>query len=142
MPGIITPVTLDAEEVMDIPVTGSGTQCRVVSGYANFYEKDLLNVHGAPQEWVLYDVHMVVGPKWLDVRDCSPIVGIDGFSFVDNDSADASETEIVACTWDTVGLSDGQTNFERIRLKVKLRMCGGIRYSVLKLGYHLVAVGQ
>jgi hypothetical protein len=157
MPGIITPVTLDAEEIMNIPVGGSGTQCRVVSGYANFYEKDFLNVHGAPlgsditgdvypndddKKWTFYDVHMIVGPKWLDVRDISPIVGIDGFSFMDNDSADASGTEILECKWDTVGLSEGQTNFERIRLKVKLRLCGGEGYSILKLGYHLVAVGR
>src|SRR6201999_3188638 len=137
MPGIITPVALDAEEVMNFPGRRSGTQCRVVSGYANFYEKDFLNVHDDKKS-VCYDVHMVVGPKWRDVRDCSPIVGIDGFSFMDNDAADPSGTEILECTWDTVGLPEGRTTVERIRLKVKLRMSGGEWYSMLRLGYHLI----
>jgi hypothetical protein len=142
MPGIITPVALDAEEIMNFPGRGPGTQCRVVSGYASFYEKDFLNVHGDDKKWVFYDVHMVVGPKWRDVRDCSPIVGIDGFSFMESDATDPSGTEILECKWDTVGLSEGQTNFERIRLKVKLRMCGGEWYSALRLGYHLIAIGR
>ena len=88
MAGIMTPETLEPEEMMNIPVAGSGVICRVVSGYANFYEKGFENVHGAPlgseitgdvypndddKKWTFYDVHMVVGPKWHDVRDVSPI---------------------------------------------------------------------
>jgi hypothetical protein len=157
MPGIVTPETLEPEEIMNIPVAGSGTLCRVVSGYANFYDKNFQNSNGAPlgpppltgdelddndEKWVSHVVHMVVGPKWRDVRDVSPIVGLAGFSFMDNDSADASGTEIQGCAWDTVGLPEEETNFEQIRLKVNLRLCGGDRYSVIKLGYHLVAVGR
>jgi hypothetical protein len=157
MAGIMTPETLEPEEMMNIPVAGSGVICRVVSGYANFYEKGFENVHGAPlgseitgdvypndddKKWTFYDVHMVVGPKWHDVRDVSPIVNVAGFSFMDNDSADASGIEILECKWDTVGEPEGQTQLERIRLKVKLRLCGGNGYSILKLSYHLVAVGR
>ena len=85
---------------------------------------------------------MEVGPPWRSVRDVSPIVTVAGFSFKDNDSADASGTEIRSCTWDTVGLTGDQSNLERIRLKVDVRMCGGADYSVIKLAYHLVAVGR
>jgi hypothetical protein len=94
------------------------------------------------QKWVTHNVHMVVGPKWLAVRDVSPIVTVPGFQFWDSDSADASGSEILTCTWDTVGESEGQTEFERIRLKVKLRLCGGEQYWITKLAYHLVAVGR
>jgi hypothetical protein len=153
MTTIITPENFETEEIMNIPVAGSGAQCRVVSGYANFY--DFINNYGEPIDspikgdpddddtiWITHEVHMVVGPKWTDVRDVSPSVFVAGFSFRDSDSADRSGTEIMQCTWDTVGLSEGQTNFERIRLKVNLRLCGGEEYSIIKLGYHLVAVGR
>ena len=169
MAGIITPESFETEEIMNIPVASSGTQCRVISGYANFFDKSNTNVYGAPiglgpppgsnvldplplsgdfypndddKTWRTHDVHMEVGPPWRSVRDVSPIVTVAGFSFKDNDSADASGTEIRSCTWDTVGLTGDQSNLERIRLKVDVRMCGGADYSVIKLAYHLVAVGR
>jgi hypothetical protein len=137
MPAIITPATVDVEHVMTVPVARSDKQCRVVSGSVILDEKDFLNVHG-DQDWVYYDVHLVVGPHWLDVQDCSPVLGIDGFSLPDHESADSSGTEILRCTWDTVG----QVGVERIRLKASLRMRGGQWFSTLKLGYHLIAVGR
>ncbi|MCV7067004.1 hypothetical protein [Mycolicibacterium houstonense] len=169
MAGIITPASLETEELLNIPVPSAGTQCRVISGYANFMDKDINNVYGAPigleplpgsdvlqdlplsgdfypndddKTWRAHEVHMEVGPPWRSVRDVSPIVTVAGFSFQDNDSADASGTEIRSCTWDTVGLTGDQSNFERIRLKVDVRMCGGKDYSIIKLAYHLVAVGR
>jgi hypothetical protein len=153
MTTIITPENFETEQIMNIPVAGSGALCRVVSGYANFY--DFINNYGEPlgspikgdpddddMIWITHEIHMVVGPKWNDVRDVSPTVFVAGFDFRDSDSADRSGTEILQCTWDTVGLSEGQTNVERIRLKVKLRLSGGEGYSIIKLGYHLVAVGK
>ena len=157
MATIIEPMSFEEEQVMAIPVASSGTLCRAISGYANFYNKEFANEHGAPLDvsitgdvypddddlkWTTYNVHMVVGPKWNNVRDVSPIVAVAGFSFRDSDSADASGTEIIQCKWDTVGLSEGQTELERIRLKVKLRLCGGNGYSIIKLAYHMVAVGR
>jgi len=157
MATITEPMSFEQEEVVAIPVASSGTLCRAISGYPNFYNKDFANEHGAPLDvsitgdvypddddlkWTTYNVHMVVGPKWNNVRDVSPIVSVAGFSFRDSDSADASGTEILECKWDTVGLSEGQTELERIRLKVKLRLCGGNGYSIIKLAYHLVAVGR
>lgn len=156
MATIIEPMSFEPEEVIAIPVASSGALCHAISGYANFYNKDFANEFGAPldpsitgdiypsdedKKWKTYNVHMVVGPKWNNVRDVSPIVTVAGFSFRDSDSADASGTEILQCKWDTVGLSEGQTELERIRLKVKLRLCGGNEYSIIKLAYHLVAVG-
>jgi len=153
---ILTPSGFEKEENVDIPVAGSGVLCRAVSGYARFYNPDFTNSHGAPiidgglqgdpddddRKWVTHNVHMVVGPKWQSVRDVSPIVTVAGFQFWDSDDADASGTEILTCTWDTVGEPDGQTELQRIRLKVKLRMCGGHQYWITKLAYHLVAVGR
>lgn len=169
MAAIITPESFEPEELLNVPVAGSGAQCRVVSGYANFFDKNITNVHGAPigltplpgedvlqplplsgdfypedddKKWSAYEVHLVVGPAWQAVRDVSPIVSVAGFAFMDSDSADSSGWEVRRCTWDTVGLTGNQNNLERIRLKVDLRMCGGRGYSVIKLGYHLVAVGR
>lgn len=166
---IVEPESFEPEELLNVPVAGSGAQCRVVSGYANFFDKNITNIYGAPiglaplpgedvlqelpltgdvypddedKKWTAYNVHMVVGPAWHSVRDVSPIVSVAGFSFMDNDSADASGSEIRRCTWDTVGLTGDQAEFERIRLKVDLRLCGGNRYAIIKLGYHLVAVGR
>jgi len=153
MATIIEPSSLETEEIMNIPVASAGVLCKVISGYANF--SDFENLLGGPELgplkgdpddddriWIKYTVHMVVGPKWNDVRDVSPIVTVAGFSFLDSDSADDSGTQIDTCTWDTVGLSEGQTQFEKIRLKVELRLCGGNEYAITKLAYHLVAVGR
>ena len=155
MAGIITPETLEPE-IMDIPVATGGTLCRVVSGYANFYEKDFTNHWGAPigspitgdvypndddKKWTSYSVHMVVGPKWRNVRDVSPIVHIAAFYFMDSDSADSSGTEILSCKWDTVGLSEGN-RLGAYPFEVRLRLCGGKGYYINKLSYHLVAVGR
>ncbi|BBX88508.1 hypothetical protein H5U98_26105 [Mycolicibacterium boenickei] len=169
MAGIITPESLESEELLNIPVAGAGTLCRVVSGYANFMDKNITNAFGAPigleplpgedilqplplsgdfepndddKTWRAFEVHMEVGPNWRSVRDVSPIVTVAGFTFRDNDAANASGTEIRSCTWDTVGLTGDQSEFERIRLKVDVRMCGGQQYSIIKLAYHLVAVGR
>ncbi|MGV0815874.1 hypothetical protein ABQF34_28320 [Mycolicibacterium boenickei] len=169
MPGIITPESLETEEMMNIPVASSGSLCRVVSGYANFMDKNITNTYGAPigleplpgddvlqplplsgdfypedddKTWRAHEVHMEVGPTWRSVRDVSPIVTVAGFSFRDSDAANASGTEIRSCTWDTVGLTGDQSHLERIRLKVDVRMCGGAQYSITKLAYHFVAVGR
>jgi len=157
MAGIITPETLEPEEIMDIPVATSGTLCRVVSGYANFYEKDFTNHWGAPigspitgdvypndddKKWTSYSVHMVVGPNGATCETFHRLFHIAAFYFMDFDSADSSGTEILSCKWDTVGLSEGETDLERIRLKVRLRLCGGKGYYINKLSYHLVAVGR
>ncbi len=48
MTGTITPESFETEEIMNIPVASSGTQCRVISGYANFFDKGNTNVYGAP----------------------------------------------------------------------------------------------
>src|SRR5687767_10870344 len=97
MATIIEPMSFEEEQVMAIPVASSGTLCHAVSGYANFYNKDFANEFGAPldvsitgdiypsdedRKWTTYNVHMVVGPKWNNVRDVSPIVAVAGFSFM------------------------------------------------------------
>ena len=151
MAAIFVPEDFEKEEQMTIP-TPPGADCIALSGYASFSEIPV-NTLGGPSPsklegdagddsvWVGYEVHMVVGPKWRGVRDVSPIVTVAGFSFDDSDEADDSGYQVDTCTWDTVGLSENQTEFERIRLKVNIRMRGGDGFSVTKLAYHLVAVG-
>jgi hypothetical protein len=152
MPTIVEPTAFEKEERLQIP-TPAGADCLVISGYAGFTVIPV-NTLGGPasgelvgdedddSQWVPYTVHMVVGPKWLGVRDVSPIVTVAGYTFEDSDEADDSGYQVDTCTWDTVGLTEGQTEFERVRLKVDIRMRGGSGFSVTKLAYHLVVNGR
>jgi len=150
---IVEPNAFEEEEQLQIPTSGSAIQCWVISGYASFAWTPVNNVGGPTPDkltgdpdddtqWVSYTVHMVVGPKWLAVRDVSPIVTVAGYTFDNSDEADDSGYQVDTCTWDTVGLLEGQTEFERVRLKVELRMRGGSGFGITKLAYHLVANGR
>ena len=152
MATIIEPTGFEQEERLQVPV--SGVHCLVVSGYANFLFTVSNNVGGptpsddAPKgdpdddsRWLAYDVRMVVGPRWRGVRDVSPSVHLAGWSFANSDEVDDSGFHIDTCTWDTVGMPEPDTELERIRLLVKLRVRGGTDFGVTKLGYQLVANG-
>lgn len=154
---IIEPLGYEKEERATIS-NQPGSVCIAVSGYANFFNGFSGGLPAAPENpenelvgdtqedndliWIPYKVHLIVGPKWSSVRDVSPIVTVAGFTFSDNDSANASGVHIDNCTWDTVGAGDPNPDFEHIRLKVSLRMCGGDGYHVTKLAYHLIATGR
>ena len=153
----VEPRGLEKEERLFISNT-PGNVCVAVSGYANFFDdfdpdSGLPLVYEAAQNligdvddddklWLHYNAHLIVGPKWTDVKDVSPIVFVAGFTFRDPDSADADGIHIDHCKWDTVGFEDEVPEFERIRLKVSIRMCGGIGHAITKLGYHLIATGR
>jgi hypothetical protein len=153
MAEIHVPVSFEKEEELFIPIVGG--DCIALSGYANFFSGN--TEEGGPSStslkgyshtdtvWNSHEVHMVVGPMWVNVRDVSPIVVVAGYTFHDSDEADDSGYQVDNCTWDTVGQSGGPTDFERntrIRLKVNIKMRGGSDFSVTKLAYHLIAVGR
>lgn len=157
MATIVEPRGLEKEErlfISNVP----GNVCVAVSGYANFFDEfhdeSGLPIAWAGQQnmigdlddddslWIHYNAHLIVGPKWTDVRDVSPSVFVAGFTFSDPDSADSDGIHIDHCRWDTVGFEDEVPQFEKIRLKLSIRMCGGIGHTITKLGYHLVATGR
>ena len=158
MPQIVEPVSFEKEERLTI-ANDPGKVCVAVSGYANFFnlfdpddgepvatvavDHNLVgDIDDDDALWIPYKVHLIVGPKFTDVRDVSPIVFVAGFTFGDPDSANADGIHIDHCTWDTVGFEEETPEFEKIRLKVSLRMCGGVRHTITKLGYHLIATGR
>jgi hypothetical protein len=151
MATIIEPESFAIEERLRIPIAG-GERCWVVSGYADFSSQDepddghplysKLNGAGLDKRWWGHTVHMVVGPKWHEVTDVSPVVNIAGISFQDSDETDHTGYEVLSCKWDTVSLPEPEQNLRRIRLKVELRMCGGEQSSISMLSYHFVAIGR
>jgi len=124
----------------------------VISGFADFTSRDTdrtkeplvaegpLGSQNGDDYWRSWDLHLVVGPEFFEVIDVSPTAGIAGYSFPDSDETDSTGIELESCTWDTVGGGEANPNAERIRLKIKLRMCGGLRSVVSKISYHLVTV--
>ena len=151
--GVIkTPFGYEDEHLVDIPV--GNARCRIISGYANLFAVFHHEHHGplggagtplgsdqSDTKWVEHEVHLVVGPRWLAVREVSPIVNVAGHSFDDSDEVDDSGFHIDTCEWDTVGLAPPDDDYERIRLKLKLRWRGGLGSECTKLSYQLAALG-
>jgi hypothetical protein len=146
------PVSYDKEHGLKIPST---QDCFAVSGYAKFHDgfqksgkphcpwtHALVGDSNDDEKWVRYRAYLIVGPKWKSLKSVSPIVTVAGYTFSDSDEADASGAHIDGCSWDTVGLPEPETDLERIRLKVELRVAGGSSYVVSKLAYHLIAIGS
>jgi len=144
---IVEPIRLADEERLEIPLTGTGINCLVISGYAEFNldaNDARHSIHGDEDDdgkALHYTAHMVVGPTWLGVRDVSPVVALAGYYHGNPDEADIGGYDIQSCTWDTVGLPPPNTNLEQIRLKVELEIRGGIQHKIQRLAYHLVANG-
>lgn len=147
---IIEPRRYEPEEILRIPTPVGSQRCYVISGFADFSWGE--NRFGGPlgmgpqgsdrddETWVSHNVHLVVGAEYLEVFDVSPTVAVAGFHFRDSDETDDTGIELENCRWDTVGVGEPNTSKERIRLKIKLRMCGGTNSVVSKISYHLVAL--
>ena len=149
----IEPYRYEPEEILRMPKAGGGVErCYVISGFADFTFDDDEDT-AAPIQWegpegsrinddiwVSHNLHLIVGPEFLQVLDVSPTAAVAGFSFRDSDETDSTGIELENCRWDTVGVGEPNPNAERIRLKIQLRMCGGRRSKVTKISYHLVAV--
>ena len=147
----VIPNSYDSEQILEIPIPGDD-KCFVVSGYASFYsgsgegDSHPLNCTitggGLDKRWFGADVEMVVGPKWNSVQHVSPVVSIAGISFRDSDTTDHTGYMVLECEWDTVEASPGNLLQRRIRLKPVISMCGGEQSAVVKLSYHLTAIGR
>lgn len=143
------PTEYATEEILRIPITGK-KRCFVVSGYADFSslgEGDgnpaFSKIHGDPDNdnlYVTHQLHMVVGPEFHNVDDVSPIASVAGYSFMGSDETDSTGVIVENCKWDTV--QGSSTSVERVRLKVKLRMCGGKKSMVSKIAYHFTVIGD
>lgn len=150
---IVEPTGFDREHVCEIP-TPSGVDCVTFSGYAKFLFTDNNNVggptgasgvlHGVEdrdERWEAWTVRMVVGPKFRGIRCASPSVFVGGYVFNNSDTVDDSGVHIDSLTWDTVGLPPPETNLERLRIEVKMRIRGGLDFKVTNLGYQATLVG-
>jgi hypothetical protein len=147
---ILEPFRYETEEILEIPIPSSGgDKCYVISGFADFSWGDSdesggpigAGPHGEShhdEEWKSWAVHLVVGREWLNIKAVSPTAGIAGYWFKDSDETDSTGIELENCRWDTVGMGD--SSLERIRLKMRVRICGGIQSSISKISYHLVAI--
>jgi hypothetical protein len=152
MPTIHEPTSFATEQIVRLANVGQD-RCFAVSGYADFSDEDDVDdghplnspLHGAgtgssDHRWFsVGSIHMVVGPKFHQVKDVSPIVNVAGYSFRDSDETDHTGFEITSCNWDSV--AEAETGLERVRLKVRARMCGGEQSSLTILSYHFIVVG-
>ena len=149
------PFTYENEEAFQIPIVGDQT-CFVVSGYATFYA-DSAPHDGHPigctltgggdgssdPRWFGNPVELTVGPKWISVAHVAPVIGIAGISFRDSDTTDDTGYMILDTSWDTVDIDEGgPIHHKRIRIKTNISMCGGEQSAVVKLSYHLTAIGR
>lgn len=143
------PAEYVTEETLRIPISGT-KRCYVVSGYADFSPvgegegnppfSDIRGDADSDKLWVTHNLHMVVGPEFNNVTDVSPIATVAGYAFLSSDETDCTGVVVENCRWDTV--QGSTTSVERVRLKVKLRMCGGPKSRVTKMAYHLTVIGE
>ena len=88
-----------------------------------------------------YDVRLLVGPFWQDVKSVVPKVTIDGFDSTNPDQDNFMQWEVRNLSWDTLG-EFGPSNDElRIRLKFKVDIRGE-HAQIKRLGYYLLASGR
>ena len=143
------PDRYEEEQILRIPIGNTTDRCYVVSGFADFTTGT--DPYGVPQGhlsgtshdeewWATYQLYIPAGPEFAEIKDVSPIAGIAGFSFRDSDEVDSQGIELENCRWDTVS-SEEHPTLERVRLKVKLRLCGGVYSHVTKISYHFVVIG-
>lgn len=88
-----------------------------------------------------YDVRLLVGPFWEDVRSVVPKVTIDGFDSTNPDEDDFMQWEVSGLSWDTVGEFGPSQNELRIRLKFRVDIQGEYA-QIVRLGYYLLASGR
>lgn len=155
MPTIHEPSSYATEQIVRLANVGRD-RCYAVSGYADFSDADAHDdghpmhspLHGggsgsSDHRWFgIGPIHLVVGPKFAEVKDVSPIVNVAGFSFRDSDETDDTGFEITKCEWDAVSLPEPDNGQERVRLKIDARMCGGEQSSITILSYHFIVVGS
>jgi hypothetical protein len=151
MGNAIEPERYEEEQILEIPVNYGRIKCYVISGFADFTTHDTERDKSpigftlpdgsarGDRIWVTNQIHLVIGPDFNEVVDVSPTAAIAGYAFFNSDETDSTGIELEECRWDTVPV-DGNASLERIRLKIKLRMCGGLQSTVTKISYHLVAL--
>jgi hypothetical protein len=88
-----------------------------------------------------YDVRLLVGPFWGDVKNVVPKVTIDGFRSTSPDEDDFMWWEVSGLSWDTVGEQGPNQDELRIRLKFRVDVQGE-HAQVIRLGYYLLASGR
>jgi hypothetical protein len=98
---------------------------------------------GNPDEdfYAEYDVYLVVGPWWKDVRTVVPFVTVNGAFNENIDEDDSFAWNISDLTWDTVGGTGPNIDEERIRLKFKVA-AKGENTVISRIAYYLTARGR
>jgi hypothetical protein len=88
-----------------------------------------------------YEVHLIVGPWWRDVRVCVPSVTINGFNNTDADDDDQQLWIIRDLKWTTDGEGAPNPDEVRIRLEFMVDLRGESSW-LRRFGYHFTAAGR
>ena len=88
-----------------------------------------------------YEVHLIVGPWWKDVRVCVPCVTINGFNNTDADEDDQQLWVIRDLKWTTDGEGAPIPGEVRIRLEFMVELRGKSSW-LRRFGYHFTAAGR
>jgi hypothetical protein len=114
----------------------------VVSGEVNFIDTAPIGVEGTDDDTLTeYEIHLIVGPWWRDVKVCVPFVTITGFLNTDSDDDDQQMWIIRNLKWTTDGEGAPNAGEVRIRLEFTVGLQG--ESSWLRwLGYYFTAAGR
>jgi hypothetical protein len=118
-----------------------GQDCVVFSGSATLNNHDRLalwDLAKAADEDVdvTFDVEIIVGPTWRDVKQCSPMIAPRSYQNTNADEDDQQQWVISPCSWEEAEMGVGK----RIRLKFAMHQRGeetsfnGIAYQVTATG--------
>lgn len=136
-----TPTTQVKEEWLKFraePPAGQGPDVAVVSGYAGYYQSQILGSSDSDYAGVQYELRLWVGPQWRDLNDVSPTAFVSGFRHMSSDEADMTGMELTECRWEFPDPNPTR----QIRLIIKVLMMGGDDANLTGVGYHLTARGS
>jgi hypothetical protein len=88
-----------------------------------------------------YELHLVVGPFWRDVKSVVPSVTVNGFWNSNADEDDEEKWEVKDLTWDAVSGTGPNVDEERVRLKFTV-LLRGENSKITRIGYYLFARGR
>jgi hypothetical protein len=114
----------------------------VVSGEVDFINIAPIAVEGTDDDALAdYEIHLIVGPWWRDVKVCVPFVTITGFLNTNSDEDDQQMWIIRDLKWTTDGEGAPNPGEVRIRLEFTVGLQGENSW-LRRLGYYLTAAGR
>jgi hypothetical protein len=127
----IQPTTVSLEKWMSVDLPDSGVTLFTFSGFAQFVwgKNPMLGVGGNDSDeqklWVDYDVTLIVGPHWQNLRQVCPLVVASGHDQLAPDEADAMGYEVTAINKVTLVKQNPNDTFRRIKILLSTKVRGG-----------------